>query len=213
MFHVFSWPFSCFLLVFCFLFSCFLGPHFGAYGGSQVRVRIRAITADLHHSSWQRQILNPLSKTGDQTHTSWFLVRFVSTAPWRERTFTCFLPFFLFVFFLKILSAFFKLKMFKVNVTVKLKYWSWMLKHFCSVYQSKKNICVSKLRNSKLMYLLQPQTKKSRNCWKKMLMLSKQVCLRIQTSPSPQNMVKDRFVIFEMFKIAVHRVKNSSLHM
>ena len=34
---------------------------------------------DLYHSSWQRRILNPLSKARDPT--SWFLVRFVSAAP------------------------------------------------------------------------------------------------------------------------------------
>ena len=36
---------------------------------------------DLHHGSWQRQILNPLSKARDRTHTSRFLVGFVSAAP------------------------------------------------------------------------------------------------------------------------------------
>ena len=34
---------------------------------------------DLHHSSWQRQILNPLSEAGDRTCVLWMLVRFVST--------------------------------------------------------------------------------------------------------------------------------------
>ena len=52
-----------------------------AYGGSQARGRIRAVAADyttatemtdpsricLHHSSWQRPILNPLNKARDQT--------------------------------------------------------------------------------------------------------------------------------------------------
>ena len=33
---------------------------------------------DLHHSSWQRQILNPLSKARDQPTTSWFLIRFIN---------------------------------------------------------------------------------------------------------------------------------------
>ena len=32
----------------------------------------------LHHSSWQHQILNPLSEARDRTTTSWFLVRFVN---------------------------------------------------------------------------------------------------------------------------------------
>jgi len=71
-----------------------------AYRGSQARRQIRAaagatakatVTAtatwnpsrvcNLHHSSWQCQILNPLSKAGDQTCTSWILVRFVSAEP------------------------------------------------------------------------------------------------------------------------------------
>ena len=37
---------------------------------------------DLHHSSWQCQIVNPLSKARDlEPATSWFLVRFASTVP------------------------------------------------------------------------------------------------------------------------------------
>ena len=45
-----------------------------AYGGSQARGLIRATAAslhqshsNLHHSSWQRWILNPLGETKDQT--------------------------------------------------------------------------------------------------------------------------------------------------
>ena len=39
---------------------------------------------DLHHSSQQRRILNPLSETGIEPVSSWVLVRFVSTEPQRE---------------------------------------------------------------------------------------------------------------------------------
>ena len=39
-----------------------------AYGGFQARSQIRAVAADLHHSSQQCQILNPLSKATDRTH-------------------------------------------------------------------------------------------------------------------------------------------------
>ena len=39
---------------------------------------------DLHHSSWQCRILNPLSEARDRTHNLWFLVGFVSAAPRRE---------------------------------------------------------------------------------------------------------------------------------
>ena len=38
-----------------------------AYGVTQARGIIRATTAGLHHSSRQRQILNPLSEARDQT--------------------------------------------------------------------------------------------------------------------------------------------------
>jgi len=44
-----------------------------AYGGSQDRGLIGAVAAGLHHRSWQRRMLNPLSKA-----TSWFLVGFVN---------------------------------------------------------------------------------------------------------------------------------------
>ena len=36
---------------------------------------------DLHHSAWQRWILNPLAKPGIKPATSWFLVGFVSAEP------------------------------------------------------------------------------------------------------------------------------------
>ena len=39
-----------------------------ACGVSQASGIIGATAANLHHSSWQRQILNPLSKARDQTH-------------------------------------------------------------------------------------------------------------------------------------------------
>ena len=38
----------------------------------------------LHHSSWQRRILNSLSKARDGTLSSWVLVGFVTTEPQRE---------------------------------------------------------------------------------------------------------------------------------
>ena len=38
-----------------------------AYGSSQARGLIGATVASLHHSSWQRQIPNPLSEARDQT--------------------------------------------------------------------------------------------------------------------------------------------------
>ena len=78
-------------VVFC------LGPHPEAYGGSQAMGWIAAevvayatatldpsCLCDIHHSSWQRWILNPLGKVRDQTWVSWMLVRFFSAQPWWE---------------------------------------------------------------------------------------------------------------------------------
>ena len=63
-----------------------------AYGGSQARSRIGATAAgyttatampdlscayNLHHSSWQLQILNPLSELRNRA-ASWILVRFLN---------------------------------------------------------------------------------------------------------------------------------------
>ena len=39
---------------------------------------------DLHHSSQQHWILNPLSEARDQTASSWMLVRFVTAEPQQE---------------------------------------------------------------------------------------------------------------------------------
>ena len=42
---------------------------------------------NLHQSSWQHQILNPLSKPGIEPASSWMLVRFISTEPrWELQT-------------------------------------------------------------------------------------------------------------------------------
>jgi len=63
-----------------YLFICFFRGTPGAHGGSQTRGLIRAtaarlhhsysnaIVCDLHHSSWQYWILDPLSKARDRTH-------------------------------------------------------------------------------------------------------------------------------------------------
>ena len=45
---------------------------------------------DLHHSSRQCWILKPLSEAGIKPTTSWFLVRFISSAPQRELLFLVF---------------------------------------------------------------------------------------------------------------------------
>ena len=68
---------------FIFYFFVFSRAAPMAYGGSQAWDLITAVAlayatatamwdlsrvCDLHHSSWQRQILNPLSKARDQNH-------------------------------------------------------------------------------------------------------------------------------------------------
>ena len=55
------------LLVMTEVGCCLFRAAPAACGGSQARGRIRAVAADLHHSSWQHWILNPLSAAGDQT--------------------------------------------------------------------------------------------------------------------------------------------------
>ena len=53
--------------IFFFFFLLFRAAP-AAYGGSQARGRIGGIASSLHHSSQQRQILNPLIKARDWTH-------------------------------------------------------------------------------------------------------------------------------------------------
>ena len=70
------------LFLFLFFMCCLFRAASVAYGGSQARGQIGAVAAacaavtatrdlsrvlDLHHSSWQVQILNPLSKARDRT--------------------------------------------------------------------------------------------------------------------------------------------------
>jgi len=51
---------------FVFFFGLFRAAP-TAYGGSQTRGQIGAVAAGLHHCSWQRWILNPLSEARDPT--------------------------------------------------------------------------------------------------------------------------------------------------
>ena len=94
---VFSFFFSFLFFFFSFLFRAALS----AYGGSQASGLIGATAAslhhshsnatsshvfDLHHSSQQHWILNPLSEARDRTHNLPVLVGFVSPAPrWELR--------------------------------------------------------------------------------------------------------------------------------
>ena len=79
-----------------FVYFCFLGPHLQhmevprlgvelelqllAYTTATATLDLRCV-CDLHCTSWQCRILNPLSETRDLTHilkSSWILVRFVT---------------------------------------------------------------------------------------------------------------------------------------
>ena len=44
----------------------------------------RSRVCDLHHSSWQHRILNPLSEARREATSSWILVGFITTEPQRE---------------------------------------------------------------------------------------------------------------------------------
>ena len=83
-------------IFFFFAFFFFLGPHPWHVEvprlGNELELQLPAYTSatatqdqsricDLHHSSWQNQILNPLSKG---PAASWFLVGFVAAAPQQE---------------------------------------------------------------------------------------------------------------------------------
>ena len=66
-------------------------PRLGVSSEIQLPVYARATATrdlsrvfDLHHSSRQRQILNPRTRPGIESATSWLLVRFVSSAPQQE---------------------------------------------------------------------------------------------------------------------------------
>ena len=53
----------------------------GAYGGSQTRGWIEAIAAGLHHSHSNASSFTRWARPGIKPASSWFLVRFISTAP------------------------------------------------------------------------------------------------------------------------------------
>ena len=75
-------------------FFCLLGPHLWHMEvprlGAESELQLLAYTiampdlrfvSDLHHSSWQCQILNPLNKYRDRTCNSWIVVRLVTNEP------------------------------------------------------------------------------------------------------------------------------------
>ena len=87
------------ILFFLFFFFCFFGPHLQHIDvprlGVELELQLPATATatttrdlshicDLHHSSWQHQILNPEQRPRIEPATSWFLVRSISAAPQRE---------------------------------------------------------------------------------------------------------------------------------
>ena len=68
-------------LVFFFVFSR-ATPM--AYGGSQARDLIGTVASSLCHSYSNAGSLTHLARPGIEPTASWFLVGFVSAAPWRE---------------------------------------------------------------------------------------------------------------------------------
>ena len=79
-----SWEMLALGLFVCFLSFCLLRAAPAAYEGSQARGWIWATAASLHHSHNNARSLTPWARPGIQPETSWFLVGFVSAAPWRE---------------------------------------------------------------------------------------------------------------------------------
>ena len=69
-----------FFFFFCLLFRA--APM--AYGGSQARSPIRATAAGLHYSHGNARSLTHWVRPRIEPSSSWFLVGFVSTEPWRE---------------------------------------------------------------------------------------------------------------------------------
>ena len=100
------------LLLFLFLknffYFCFLGPHLLHMEVPRLGVELepqlpayatatatRDLTCnwDLHNSSWQCQILNPLSKARDGTHDLGIPVGFITTESRQELPCCCFLSY------------------------------------------------------------------------------------------------------------------------
>ena len=100
-------PFPSFIFfpLFFFFFFCFLGPYLPHMEFPRLKVQselwqLTYVTAtetqdpscfcDLHHSSRQCWVLNPLSKARDRTHMSSILVGFISAEPQWELPFSPF---------------------------------------------------------------------------------------------------------------------------
>jgi len=92
-YELFYYEASWLLRLLTFFFFFFIGRHMEVPRlGVESELQLLAYTTatatpgpshicDLHYSSWQHQILNPLREARDRTETSWFLVGCVSAAP------------------------------------------------------------------------------------------------------------------------------------
>ena len=84
-----------YLFIYLLIYFCILGPRpwytevprLGIESELQLSAYPTAIAiqdlsrvCNLPHSSWQHQILKPLSEARDEPETSWLLVEFISTA-------------------------------------------------------------------------------------------------------------------------------------
>ena len=83
--YIMSFDLPFFLFLFLFFFCLFRAAPM-AYEGSQARGRIKAIAASHSHSHSHSNAgsLTHWARPGIKPATSWFLVGFISTAPWRE---------------------------------------------------------------------------------------------------------------------------------
>ena len=64
--------------------SVFCGGPVGATAVTATATSDRSLICNLHHSSQQHRILNPLARPGIEPTTSWFPVGFISAAPQLE---------------------------------------------------------------------------------------------------------------------------------
>ena len=65
-------------------FLCLFRAAPVTYGSSQARGPIGAVAADLHHGSWQRRIINPLSEARDWTYVLVDASQICFAEPWQE---------------------------------------------------------------------------------------------------------------------------------
>ena len=89
-------PFYCSLFsttyfhVCAFVCFCFLGPHLGLFGTATATSDLSRV-CNLHCTSRQCRILNPLSEAGVKPPSLWILIRFITAEPQWKCPCLCFL--------------------------------------------------------------------------------------------------------------------------